>query len=54
MICCSHSNQLDIGATIAGVPSNTVSRSLVITHLVREAVNGVDGTSITNGVNGKH
>ena len=51
---CSFNYRADIGATIASVPVTLASGMLAITHSVTGNVNGVSGSSITNGVNGAH
>ena len=51
---CSSNYRPDIGATVATVPINLASGALVVTHSVGGNVNGVNGSSITNGVNGAH
>lgn len=51
---CSYNYRPDLGATIATVPIDLASGLLVITLSVGGTVNGVNGSSVTNGVSGVH
>ena len=51
---CSYNYRPDIGATVTTVPISLASGALVVTHSVGSTVNGVNGSSISNGINGAH